>query len=281
MNSFINNGFSVAFRLLAFAVGAALLTSVSNAATVFLNDNGSTAAVNLDGPAGGNPAGMYQWTVTGLPAGTENQLHQQWFWYSIDGQAAHPLETISAASYTQTANTLSATYANGALSITVNYSLTGGGIGQADIAEGISLHNASGTNMMFHFYQYSDFNLLNSPPGDTVTMDNTFVLQHKGDTQIQETIVDPNASRFEANTTDDPSNTLSKLNGPTRPQLNDNTDIGPGDATWAYQWDFDSLMDTTIQKDKLLDVTLVPEPAALTLVSLGLAALLFRRRARA
>ena len=277
----MKNHFSTGCRFLALAAGAFLLTSASRAATVTLTDNGATAAINLDGAAGGNPTGMYEWTVTGL-GGNANQLHQQWFWYSIDGGPAHPIETISAATIqSQTQNYLAATYSNCAVSVTIAYSLTGGGFGQADIAEGITLHNGCGTNMMFHFYQYSDFNLLNSAPGDTVSMDKGFVIQYKGDTQIQETIVQPLASHFEANTTDALNNTLNKLNGGTTPLLNDNTDIGPGDATWAYQWDFAALTDATIQKDKLLDVTLVPEPSVLALLSVGATALMLRRRARA
>jgi hypothetical protein len=280
MNS-LDDRVSTSCRFLALAVGAFLLTSASKADTVTLTDNGSVAAVNLDGAAGGNPAGMYEWTVTGLPTGMENQLHQQWFWYSIDGQAAHPLDSISTAVYSQSAaNQLSATYANGSISVTVMYTLTGGGIGQADIREGIKLQSLSGP-LDFHFYQYSDFNLLNSAPGDSVYMNNSTVVQWKGDTQIQETIASPDASHFEANTTDDANNTLSKLNGATTPLLNDNGMIGPGDATWAYQWDFANLTDQVIQKDKLLDVTLVPEPSALALVSLGAAALVLRRRTKA
>jgi len=282
MNSF-NGYFSIGFRLLVLGLGVTFLGSVGRAATVELDDNGSVAMVNLDGSVGANPAGMYEWTVTGLPAGEENQLNQQWFWYSIDGLAAAPINTISAATIvSQTANSVSALYANSAVSVTIQYTLSGGGLGQADIAEGITLHNASGTNMMFHFYQYSDFNLLNQAGGDTVSMDNGFVYQNKGDTQIQETIIDPSASHFEAGTNGIPGDTLSKLNGPTRPMLNDNGNAGPADATWAYEWDFNTLTDQTIQKDKLLDVTAVPEPSIMGLLSVfGLGIWTWRRRGQA
>ena len=259
---------------------AALLTSLTTAqaATATMIDNGSTAFVNLD-----SSAGMSSWTVTGLLAGQANQLNQQWFWYAIGNGSPQPINNLSAAAWSMpSANQLIATYASSQVSVTIGYTLTGGGIGQADIQEGITLQNQQPSNPIdFHFYQYSDFNLLNDPLNDTVTMVNNFVLQWKGDTQIAESIVAPDASHFEANYTGVAGNTLSKLNGVLPVTLNDHTDAGPGDVTWAFQWDFMNLGTQTIEKDKLLDVEIVPEPSTVALVSLGLAAFLLRRRAQA
>jgi hypothetical protein len=269
----LNNLLSLAYRFFVVAATAGLLISVSNAAVVTLTDNGSTAAVNLD-----DPSGMYQWTVTGLPTGMENQLNQQWFWYRIDGMVPKPINTLSAAVYAYDGpNKVSATYANADISVTIKYTLTGGGTGQGDIQEDLRLQNLSGTTNDFHFYQYSDFNLLGSGPGDSVSMDNSFVVQWKGDTQIQEAIISPYANRYEANVTG-PGGTLDKLNTVAGLNLNNNGEVLDGDVTWAYQWDFMQLGDEVIQKDKLLDVMLVPEPSVLAFISLGLAALVLRRR---
>jgi hypothetical protein len=63
--------------------------------------------------------------------------------------------------------------------------------------------------------------------------------------------------------------------------LNDNAGaVGPGDVTWAFQWDFqlaagDSFI---ISKDKYLNVTIIPEPSTLGFVALGLAVVLLRKR---
>src|SRR5512143_3786577 len=80
---------STAFRLLILTAVSVLMISVSKAQVVTLTDRGSVAVVDL-----GSSAGMNQWTVTGLPSGMENQLHQQWFWYRINGGLAAPINAI-------------------------------------------------------------------------------------------------------------------------------------------------------------------------------------------
>ena len=264
-------------RLVAAAAASVLMTSVCQADVITLTDRGSVAVVDLD-----SSDGMNTWTVTGLPAGMENQLHQQWFWYRINGGLAQPINAISPAVFSLTApNQLSSTYANNDVSVTIKYTLTGGGIGQADVSEGIILQNLRGSPFDFHFYQYSDFNLLNNPLGDSVQMVNNFVVQWKGDTQIQESIVAPEANFFEANYTGGTGNTLWKLNNQEDLVLSGNDQALDGDVTWAYQWDFLDLGTEAIQKDKLLSVTFIPEPSALGLLTLGMGAFLLRRRARA
>ncbi len=277
MNS-LNKPLSMGFRLLSLAAASRLMMSVCQAQVVTLTDNGSVAVVDL-----GSPAGMNQWTVTGLPGGMENQLHQQWFWYRINGGLAQPINTISPAIFTQgSANQLAATYANSDVSVTIKYTLTGGGVGQADISEGITLQNLHpATPFDFHFYQYSDFNLLNNPAGDSVDIVNNYVVQWKGDTQIAESIVAPDANYFEANVTGGAGSTLYKLNNTPDLVLNDNFEVLNADVTWAYQWDFANLGTVAIQKDKLLSVTFIPEPSTFALAALGLGAVLLRRRPRA
>jgi hypothetical protein len=75
--------------------------------------------------------------------------------------------------------------------------LTGGtlGAGSADILESIVVQNNSGALLPFSLFQYSNFDLLGTPGGDTVnflTWDS--VKQNEGLFGIQEGIIQPTAS---------------------------------------------------------------------------------------
>ncbi len=256
----------------------AVVSTISNAQVtpVALSDQNSTAWVDVN-----SPMGMYQWTVDGL-----NHLHQQWFWFRAGAGPQSPINAISPAVWFQSApNTLDTTYGNASYSVNINYTLVGNnvGSGHADILEGIKIHNSTASDLSFTFYQYSDFNLMNTPGGDQVSMDASMAYQWKGASQIAEGIIDPNADAFEANLTGGTTSTLYKLGNVNNLVLNDNPQAGPGDVTWAFQWDLTipANSDGIITKDKLLNVYVIPEPSALAFVSLGFATLLLYRRTRA
>jgi hypothetical protein len=256
---------------LAIMLATVLLSPATHAQVVTLEDGNSSAMVNVN-----SSAGMSQWLVNGV-----NNLNQQWFWFGVgSGGPQAPINSISPAAYTQSAaNTLDTTYANTSFSVEISYTLTGGGTGSADIAEGITIHNSTASALNFHFFQYSDFNLLNTPGGDTVVMDASQAYQYKGSSGIAEGIVSPTANEFEANTTGGTTSTLYKLNNVNGLVLNNNGSAGPGDVTWAYQWDLSipANTDAIITKDKSLDIQVVPEPASFTLLAFAFAVLLFLR----
>jgi hypothetical protein len=278
------NQMIVAGRCLAVlaVIAIAIPAPTLQASVVYTLTDGNTVAT-IDPYSS---AGMNYWSVTG-PGGV-NQLNQQWFWYRIGTGQQFSIDTISATpTVTSTVNTLTTTYANANLSISINYTLVGMGggpapSGQADITEGITIHSFGAVNPLnISFYQYSDFNLLGVPGGDTVTMDQGSAYQSKGATQIAESIVAPTASYFEANTTGWAGSTLNKL--ATMPGLNlSDATTATGDVTWAFQWDFSLAAgaDATITKDKLLDIVIVPEPSVAALIAAGLGIHLLRRRSR-
>jgi hypothetical protein len=241
--------------------------------TITMNDEGSSATLNPY-----STAGMNSWTVNG-----QNQLNQQWFWYQIGGGVAQPINTISsptvnAYSGPDGINDVVVSYANAQLTLSVEYILTGGGSGSgvADMTESIMAQNISGGNLDFHFYQYSDFNLLGNGSSDSVQLFGdpgsfNYVRQWNGSTAIGEAIVSPYANRGEAAFV---GTTLNELNNVSGLQLNDNTFAGPGDVTWALQWD-DNLANGDmfdLTKDKSLYIQVVPEPSGLALIVLGVGA---------
>jgi hypothetical protein len=262
-------------------LAAGMLLPASLPAATTITDSGASASVDFN-----SSAGMYNWVVDG-----QNQLNQQWFWYRLGASGvAAPINTISAANITlNSANSVTAVYQNSLFTLQIDYTLFGGGPGSgfADIMESISVtKNVNDANPLdFHLFQYSDFNLLNTPAGDTVSLSGTGggfdnAVQVKGATQIAETITSPEANHGEAGLTSDSPNTLYRLNNVSGLTLNDNDYAGPGDATWALQWDttVNYGMPFFVFKDKSLSIQVIPEPGVLSLATLGLGAWALARR---
>ncbi len=254
------------------------LPSPTLAQVVSLSSANSSATVDL-----GTSAGMNNWTVDG-----GNQLNQQWFWYRIGNGLATPINTIGAIAYSQPgADQLAATYSSSTLagfSLEIKYILSGGAInsGASQILETIKVNNTTGGDLDFHLFQYSDFNLGGTAGGDSVEIFNSgsgydFVSQSDGVTEIAEAITLPEANRAEARLYDTTRNNLDTVPGYN---LDNNLTTGPGDATWSLQWDVNVLNNSSFEvfKNKALSVTPIPEPAALSLLTLGLGACRFIRR---
>lgn len=253
------------------------LTQTASAVVVPLSNGGSSVTVDVD-----SAAGMNSWIVDSAP--TQNHLNMQWFYYRVGNGLAMPINTISAAAVNNPdSQTLEAVYANAQFTLTVSYVLTGGGTGSglADIGETISVLNTSGGSLNFHLFQYSDFNLLGTPGGDSVQIGNALdsVIQWDGATGIAETVTQPPASRAEAALA---FTTLNNLNTVAGYNLNNN--IGPlsGDVTWSFQWDsvIGNGLSLDVFKDKQMAIAPVPEPTAISMLAIALGAAGFLRRRR-
>jgi hypothetical protein len=269
----------VVSQLLAFTLASGAFAQPGPVFT--LTDGNSSAQI-----APNSQAGMFKWTVGGV-----NQLNQQWFWYALGNNAPASIDTISAAALSGvTANALTTTYGNATFNVGVTYTLTGGtGVGPmggtevSDIGESIKIVNTSAATLNFHFYEYSNFNLDGIPGGNSVTLSKLNGLfadafQTNGGLALTETIVAPGANHGEAELF---LGTLNELNNGVNPvTLSDNLTAGPGNVTWALEWDLSIGADDSalISKDKYLKIVLIPEPSVLALISLGVAALFVRKR---
>jgi len=253
-----------------FVVVALVAYTPVCSADVVLTDQNSTVTIE---PVGG--AGAYSWLVNGV-----EQLFQQWFWYRVG--AAGPeqnISTLSAPTIVQaTNNTAQINYTGAGLNIQISYTLVGApvGVGTSDLAETIRIQNTGTTSKDLHFFQYSDFDLNGNIGGQTAKIiSGQIAEQSGGGALLSETVVVPSPSRYEAALYAATYNSLTD-GGPTT--LNNVASAGPGDATWAFQWDKILAGGGTliISKDKHLDI--VPEPAAILLLGTGL--LLIGRRFR-
>ena len=277
------NGFMRPFskKLLAPLFSTLIAANVANGQVVTLTSGNSSATVDL-----GSQAGMGNWLING-----QNQLNQQWFWYRIDGDAPgqHSIDTLGTPTFASNGFQVDATYTSARFSLEITYTLLGGSPGgsdwTSDIKENISIVNLTGSQLNFHFFQYSDFALGGTFGGETANIfqNGGFFSKAnvtKAGSQLSETIDQPLANEAEA---DIGSNTLNRLNSGLNYTLNNTLNSGPDDnldATWALQWDFsiDPFGTADVIKDKKLSVAPVPEPGALSLLGLGAAAFILRRK---
>ena len=225
--------------VLILCVVGGLASQRSVAQLVTLTDGNSLAQFNI-----ASQANNLRWQVDGV-----NQLAQQACWYRVGNdpeQSVHALQ-IGAYSATDTnfdgsPDTLYVRYLlSNQFKIETRYSLSGGlaGRGFSGMGEQISITSLFDGPLQFHFFQYADFNLQGDPNGDSADFTNSNAAQqYKGSADLIQTAVGPVPSHREIAFS---PITRDELNDGMATTLSDTpigTVVGPGDMTWAYQWDF-------------------------------------------
>lgn len=226
-------------------------------------------------------AGMNSWTIDG-----QNILNQQWFWYRVGpsgGQSS--LDTLPA-TYTLTdPATLQASFTGATFVVSATFSLVGSspGTGTSDLSIQFKVKNTSGSSTNFHFYEYSNF-VLGGAPTDTVQFPNSNTVFQAGSLgSVAENAVATGGSGFAAPMHHEAGvvfNTLTKLTSGSPAVLNDTNSAGPGDVTWAFEWDLPIAPGATSQFSKDISIV-IPEPSTVVLVGMSLIGALALRRRRA
>jgi len=259
-----------ALLIAAMVLALVFLAPQAHATLWTLSDGGTTGTTATVDDS--TSAGMNSWYVDGV-----NQLYQQWFWYRIgSGATAQSINTLglqSAELYgppSSPTKSLDLVYlgTNG-LEVEITYTLKAQSDG-ADLGETITITNTNHTGSLdLSFFQYSDFDLNGSTALPVQHQTVHIAAGLSGDSAVQsgdgalmsETTVGPVVpNRYEAGLYAD---TLASL-GTAGYNLNNNADAGPGDVTWAFQWDrtLGATDSFQISKDKQIHEN-VPEPAAL------------------
>lgn len=259
-------GIALVVAIAAVTVGG--LVSQVSATTYTLTDLTSSLSIDDSG------SGTFDWTLDGV-----DQLFQQWFWYRIgDTDAEAPITGLGLVSAEQYgSNKLELIYSDGQLKVDVFYKLTGDNLGlTSDVVETVTVTNVSGSAMDLHFFQYTDLDLAGTYEDDYGRLANPNTVNQWDPIGLMasETVATPPADHHELAFF---SQTLDKLQDGVASNLNDmpalGVALGPGDVTWAFQWDKTLSAGQTliISKDKQLNV--VPEPATMFCVVMGLSGL--------
>jgi hypothetical protein len=213
-------------------------------------------------------AGMNSWTIDG-----QNVLDQQWFWYrvgNVGGQSS--LDTLPSTITLLDASDFKASYTGATFVVTLTLSLSGSnpGSGNSDLGIQVKIQNTTANSLNFHLFEYSNFTL-GGIPGDSVAFPNSNTVTQTGALGTLQEAVATGLSGFlapmhhEANVF---PVTLNKLTGGTPVTLDDTNSAGPGDVTWAFEWDANLNANSSSLISKDINV-LVPEPSSYLLVGMA------------
>ncbi len=218
--------------------------------------------------------GHSSWSINGA-----EELYQQQFWVRSGQSAAElAMSSLPTQSLVKTgSDQLEVLYRTDSYDILASYQLFGSQpeVPVSRFFTSIEVTNRTGHDLAISIFHYADFDLNGAPGGEIARfIDAQTVRQTEGDVVVLQQIA-PIPQHRELNFY---SATRDKLTDAYPTTLDDvDEPLGPGDVTWAFQWDFllEPYGTTGVSISQYLAL---PEPASAA--GLGLGLLLASRRRR-